>query len=371
MDLKADKVSLKKLLANMDEQFLIPAYQRPYAWTAEEVDDLWEDMVTGLASGHFLGSLVLSVEVDERPEVIDGQQRLTTVMLLLAAVRDELYSLGAKGKPVEDIQKRFEADGHGDGEFKFRTGDANWSVFRDFVLRRPDDPHRKSWAEFAKLDSAKKARNKPLQANAERLSTHLREWLGSADVDGSTERLKYLTKALLDHIEFVAIRVGNVSDAFLLFETLNDRGLQLSAADLLKSHLLAKLSAEQGSAVIPAMADDWDEMIDTLEGADVTRFLRHVLLIESPQIKQTEVFDQFKAKVAASGASTVSPGCRSSPAGTANSRIRQASPKTRTFAKYSWIYRPYAPPVATSHYSRLAAISATTSSLSSPASASG
>jgi uncharacterized protein with ParB-like and HNH nuclease domain len=94
VDLKADEKSLRQLLAIEEQQFQIPPYQRPYSWTTEQVDDLWEDLLENASTGHFLGSLVLSTEHEFRPLVIDGQQRLTTLMILMSVLRDACHERG-------------------------------------------------------------------------------------------------------------------------------------------------------------------------------------------------------------------------------------------------------------------------------------
>jgi len=109
MELTADKKSLKNLLAVAEQQFRIPPYQRPYAWTSDQVDDLWDDLVANLGSGHFLGSVVLSSEDESRPQVIDGQQRLTTLMLLMSTLRDECHARGLT-QQVQRIDRRLIAD---------------------------------------------------------------------------------------------------------------------------------------------------------------------------------------------------------------------------------------------------------------------
>lgn len=106
----------------------------------EQVDELWDDVVTTLRSGHFIGSIVLNDEQDHQPQVIDGQQRLTTPILLLRLIRDCYYDLDSQVRTRPQrlmVSDEFEA---GYAKWKLRNGDANWPVFRDFVLRAPDDP---------------------------------------------------------------------------------------------------------------------------------------------------------------------------------------------------------------------------------------
>jgi hypothetical protein len=305
MDLKADKQSLKKLLSTDEQQFRIPPYQRPYSWTSEEVDDLWEDLLDNLPTGHFLGSLVLSTENESLPLVIDGQQRLTTLMLLMAAVRDQCHQRDM-AEQVQRIDKRLTADDFatGDGRFKFKTGSVNWPVFRDFFLRSPIDPGRKT--DLAALDKDVRARNRLLLENAARLRGHLESHLAGLSADDQRVWLADFDKTLLQRAEFVVIEVSDLGDAFLLFETLNDRGLQLSAADLLKSHLLGQIASKESDEDVEAASRRWDEVLEELGAqVDVTRFLRHYLLGSVPKVNKEEVFDHFKKRVKSVGAHAV------------------------------------------------------------------
>lgn len=307
MDLKADKKSLKALLSIEEQQFRIPPYQRPYSWTFEQVDDLWGDLLENAPSGHFLGSIVMTTEDEDRPLVIDGQQRLTTLMLLLAALRDECFARDMT-KDVQRIEKRLTADdlAEGDAYFKFKTGSANWPVFRDFVLRGPHDPQRKLLDEESSLQKEVRSRNRPLLANLRRLRGHLAGHLQTLPNNEGSAWLRSFEKNLMEKVEIVVIEVRDLADAFLLFETLNDRGLQLSAADLLKSHVLGQIAKNSSDEDVDAASTDWDKMLESLgTQVDVSRFLRHYLLATVPSVRKEEVFGHFKTLVASRGATWV------------------------------------------------------------------
>ncbi|NYH85381.1 Protein of unknown function [Actinopolymorpha cephalotaxi] len=307
MELKAEKQTLKALLAVDEQQFRIPPYQRPYSWTREQVDDLWNDLSENVQAGHFIGSVVLAAEDDARPLVIDGQQRLTTLMLILGAVRDACHARGMTND-VQQIEKRFIADdlANGDAQFKFRTGNANWAVFRDFTLRSVGDPLRKTGSDVGVLDKDLRARNRALLSNRDRIIALLASHLDRLPELGQEKWLRDFWKGLLGKVELVVIAVRDLGDAFLLFETLNDRGLQLSAADLLKSHMLGEIAKRSAEEDVDQAASSWDEMLDDLgAGVDVTRFLRHYLLGYVPKVKKDSVFDQFKELVRDRGAESV------------------------------------------------------------------
>lgn len=300
MIINADKTNLNKLLGIPNRQLTIPPYQRPYAWEAEQVDELWHDIAEA-ESGHFMGSLVLCNENESQPEVIDGQQRLTTTILLLALIRD-CYAT-AKPELVGRVQQYLENAYATDPElrFKFRPGNANARVFRDFVLEAPGSDSRRQWDMVRDLNSHERNRNRNLIENAQRLKAYLERHLES-----SSEPIKVLERleqVIMTGLEFVIIEVPDIGNAFTIFETLNDRGLALSAGDLLKNHLLA--AAARANESVDQLADDWDEIIDSLEGGDITRFLRHYLLTRHSKVQKDDVFRLFKREVTEKGVKTL------------------------------------------------------------------
>jgi hypothetical protein len=303
IELTATKTNLNSLLGVPGQQFIIPEYQRPYAWGDDQVDELWEDLLGSLGAGHFMGSLVLNIEHEDAPQVIDGQQRLTTLVVLLALIRDRYHDIGSQyaGQPDQLLLNSF---AKGAQAFKLKSGDANWPVLRDFVLRSPADPQRKALTQLSSLDKSARTRNKRLVSNAKRLAKHLNDHIRTA---GNSETVLYaLEQHIRTGLEFVAIKVGNVADAFLLFETLNDRGLRLSAADLLKSHLLSQIAKETNdNTMTREAANDWDTLIDSLGSVDVTRFLRHYLLMSRSKVRKDDVFDEFKKDVKEKGGTTL------------------------------------------------------------------
>jgi len=295
--LEVGERTLAAFLSTPQEQLHVPLYQRPYSWTTEEVDQLWEDITTLIDAEHFMGSIVLNDETPLRPQVIDGQQRLTTLMLLLAQIRDEYNDAGSylAGRPHALLT----ADPYTQGEerFKLRLGDVNRALFTDFFLRGPDEEGREDWEDWKHLPKDVLVPNADLFGNAARLRDLLGQYLGGSFGDERLARLTTLEEKLSKRLIFVVIRVGNVDDAFLLFETLNDRGLQLSAADLVKSHLLSRIEAEKGKEAVPQASQDWSEFVELLRGADIGRFLRYYLLMFEPKVQMDRVFKLFKSRL--------------------------------------------------------------------------
>ena len=297
MIINADKTNLNTLLGVPNRQLTIPAYQRPYAWEFEQIDELWHDLLDTLGKSHFMGSIVLCSPDNQRPEVIDGQQRLTTIILLMSLIRDQYHLLRPEliGRVQQFLENTF-AD-EPEMRFKFKPGNANYRVFTDFVLQSPTSESRRNWDMVRDLGSHESNRNNSLIQNAQRLKGYLEEHLSQSDDPVGT--LEKLEKHIMTGLEFVVIDVPDMANAFIIFETLNDRGLALSAGDLLKNHLLA--AAAKSNESIEALADDWDDILNSLEGGDVTRFLRHYLLTSYSKVQKDDVFQVFKREVSTRG----------------------------------------------------------------------
>jgi hypothetical protein len=299
-------------------QYRVPRYQRPYAWELSEVDEYWADITRVGEHGHFLGPMVLhNPGGDQFRWVIDGQQRLTTLQMTLALIRDAYIEHGdparSHGTPSSVAPQALIRHVDYDDQFVLKSGIANRQVLEDFVLRHPGDPHRKDVASRVHRQAVGKqtwARNKRLIAARNRLGENLGKYLDEASPDDTVTRVKALAtleEALVKRVSLIVLDLASVDDAFLLFETLNDRGLRLSAADLLKSHLLSKLESDPDhvGAEIDEAADRWDDMVDRLGGGDITAFLRHYLLMTNRRVSKAEVFPLIKEQVTRDGASAV------------------------------------------------------------------
>ncbi len=205
-------------------------------------------------------------------------------------------------RDAQRIQTRLLSDAfaHGDDQYKFKTGAANWQVFRDFVLREIDDDKRRQPTDTEGLSPHQKDRNKALLGNLVRMREHIESELDKRDPDQQQIWLSRFAANLMENVEVVVIRVKELADAFLLFETLNDRGLQLSAADLLKSHLLGQFAkAYSSEEQVDEAAAEWDALLEDLGAdVDVSRFLRHYLLGYQQAVKKDDVFGHFKALIA-------------------------------------------------------------------------
>jgi uncharacterized protein with ParB-like and HNH nuclease domain/predicted transport protein len=271
-------------------QFVIPIYQRTYSWTYKECEQLWNDILrTGqndALSAHFVGSIVyieksLSQVSSQSPLlVIDGQQRLTTVILLLAALSNALEGLPeAKREPFDGFSPRklrnyylVNPEEEGDRHFKLILSQTDKASLMSIVSNR----------EPPKEQSLRIAENYALFV----------KWL--ADHKGDfTPICKGLAKLLV-----VDVALSRDQDnPQLIFESMNSTGRELSQADLIRNFILMGLEPQLQTRLYeqywrPMEVDFGQEAY----GTHFDSFMRHYLTVKTSEIPNVrEVYDAFKA----------------------------------------------------------------------------
>ena len=226
----ADLIGVGKLLKN--SRFSVPPHQRPYAWLDEQVRELYRDITDAknrTTEEYFLGTIVLANATENRQSIIDGQQRLVTVSVLIAAIRD-YFAVQGQTQRAEDIGREYLS------KRDIRTQEETAHLYlipedRDFfvkqIVRLPDHPDRQT---------------KPTTQAQNRIASAIQT--AATFVANLTATTHAPDDALLDLLEFIdtkalliSVVVGDEANAFVIFEVLNDRGLDLSVADLLKNYV--------------------------------------------------------------------------------------------------------------------------------------
>ena len=271
-------------------QLLVPLNQREYAWEDREVKQLLQDFAREVLSGkpYFLGTIVTIAQPDGRLEVVDGQQRLATTVLLLAAIRDYLRSRD------EFIAGSIESEflvGSDRGarsvvpKLTLNVDDNNF--FSGLVGRTPGEPlpepHRRSHERLLKArDLARQQVERITSPHDERKHGDvLNEWVDFVE-----------KRALV-----ILLKVPSESDAFKMFETLNDRGLRTGQVDLVKNHLFQKAGDR-----LQEVQSSWSYMRGALESSSddpeaTIDFLRHALIVQRGHLREQDVYDEVQKMV--------------------------------------------------------------------------
>jgi hypothetical protein len=269
----------------------VPLNQREYSWEKEHIDELFSDLANAIASHkatYFLGTIVLTRGTSDIPEVSDGQQRLATTSILLAAIRDYF-------KAVKDY-KRKDSIEH---EFLKTTDLETTETVPKLSLNVDDNEFfRKHIIDGDKNVAPSKESHKRIELAAKLAAEHIHGIIDPFKKDDlKVQRLLEWVKFLREGAEVVVLQVPDHLNAFVMFETLNDRGLKASQADLIKNHLLRLC----GPAKMKQGQQKWAEMLGILEslGQDeiTISYLHHLLILKTGPTTAREIFDKVRKLV--------------------------------------------------------------------------
>lgn len=250
------------------QRFFIPKYQREYVWKFKDWEALFNDLEDS-PKGHFLGSIIcVNSQKDSmaggRLELIDGQQRFTTISLLFCALYDRL-----KAHPDPDDDFNVEMVNLKNRLFIRSTN--QWRFEPSEQAQNKADFQKVLSDLFPKLVAAPKGLSYFGNRRIAKAFGYFRERLQPLSIEQALALLDKLKAAVL-----VKIEVPSHSDAFVLFETINNRGIPLSAIDIIKNNLLAELDKRPGYGIDRAF-DEWKDLIDLLPDPAVQeRFLRQL-----------------------------------------------------------------------------------------------
>lgn len=252
-----------------DRRLAVPIYQRSYSWDEDQVSEFWNDLLGAIRddSEYFIGNVVLSGEGSENAyTIIDGQQRLATTQIIYAAIRDT-YTQRDDVRRAQIVQDKYISSPDletGEDVPRLRLNSDDSPFYRKVVVRaeNPDDvPDLKGSHKLIRASYSMLREN--IQAEAERAGE---DW---------EDELNHWTRFLERQVRIVVVDVPTEADAFLIFETLNDRGADLTIADLLKNYLFGRSGDD-----LDTVRDAWVGALGALEmsaeNSTFTNFIRHL-----------------------------------------------------------------------------------------------
>jgi hypothetical protein len=282
--------SLRGVGSELKEKFLsVPIYQRSYAWTLDEVAEFWSDLKSAFSEGaseYFLGTVVLTKKDDISSTIIDGQQRLATTAILFSAIRDEFAARGDAGRATT-VQATYLSDtdlesGGLIAKLTLNSEDAH--LFDNRIIKGAATPEPTKPSHRLILDAYLYLRDQ-IKATADDAGT------------GWAKRLSQWVSFLLSKSKAMVLQVPTDADAYLIFETLNDRGADLTIADLLKNYLFGHAGTK-----LDQVRDGWMQVLGSLEiSAETelfTTFLRHYWSSLRGAVRERELYKSIKEHVA-------------------------------------------------------------------------
>ncbi|MGL2539359.1 GmrSD restriction endonuclease domain-containing protein [Helicobacter pylori] len=280
--MKADAATLLRFFEeNQNNQFVIPIYQRLYSWKKEQCEQLWDDIIkiggNDKMNGHFIGSILYVLDGNTHSNnpllIIDGQQRLTTITLLLIALRNHLSD------EVEILEKfsrkkiesyLINSDKDGDKKFRLILSESD----RDTLLSLIDENKRKPSEPSVKIVENFELFEKWISENTGKLETIF----------------KGLEKLM---IVWIALEKGK-DDPQLIFESMNSKGIELTQTDLIRNYIVMETEVGKQEDFYNqywrAMEEDFKQNEKLFD-----RFVRHYLTIKTGKIpNEKKVYEAFK-----------------------------------------------------------------------------
>lgn len=283
--LEAGELSLGKIFASGEFDFEIPDYQRPYAWRTEQtlqlLDDLEDALVRDTDEPYFLGSIVLVKEKgNPRAEVIDGQQRLTTLTILLSVMRDL-----AAGKMRNELQQFIAEPGQiwagtkPKPRLRLREKDA------DFFSAHVQTPDSVTNLIHLTENKLKTDSQRAISENAAALWKRISDW--------PEDKRRDLFVMMGQRTYLVLVSTPDLTSAHRIFSVMNARGLDLSPADIFKANVIGTISSDERAAY----ADKWEDAEESLGREGFSELFQHIRMIYSKVRARQELLREFPEQV--------------------------------------------------------------------------
>lgn len=357
---RTENNTFRKLIGN-GLRYRIPRFQRDYSWGEDEWEDLWADILntpdgqtgaqadaalpadsqtaqtevpqrTGHDASHYMGYLVLQSADDRVFDVIDGQQRLTTLSIIVLAALKNLQRLIDRGEAPEDNTRRLEQIrqtyiGYLDpvtlvARPKLTLNRHNNSYYQDYLVPLGSLPRRGFRASEHQLRKAfewfdqriagflkRPSQGAGGSSGHEASGPPAREITGASGhdtipvsaspaVQSPGARLAQLVEDLSDRLFFTVITVSDELNAYKVFETLNARGVRLSATDLLKNYLFSVLDrGEDSQHELVRLEERWEAMVGRLQSDKFPDFLRAHWNSRYPLARQNDLFKRIRQHI--------------------------------------------------------------------------
>lgn len=286
--LQAKEQQVAKIFSD-DYVFSIPDYQRPYSWTTEQAQDLLEDLTGFIKANpgevsdkpsYFLGSIVLIKGTTPEADVVDGQQRLTTLTLLLAAIRTNIDA-NLRGEITKYLYEKGNTFTGTKDRFRLTLRKRDTEFFQRYVQREA------GFEQLLLLATIESDSQKNLRDNAAYFQKELQKINERARIE--------LGQFILQRCYLVTVSTPDQASAYRIFSALNSRGLDLAATDILKAKIIGGIPEHQRVAY----TEKWENTEEDLGREDFNALFGHVRTIYSKTKAKESLlkeFDQYVPK---------------------------------------------------------------------------
>lgn len=273
--MKANETNLQEIIEG-SKQYIIPMFQRTYSWEQKQWLKLWDDLIELVDEehqyeNHFIGSIV-SIPVNANPTgvqqfvVIDGQQRLTTLLILLSVIRDKAEEDGFPELAAEInetmLVNRFKK---GEEYFKLLPTQVDKDIFKKIIKKEITEVNQNS--------------------GLVRCYNYFKTKLDDVSIE-----VEHLKNGVLHNLSLVSIVLSPDDNPYLVFESLNAKGQPLTEADLIRNYLFMRIEPSEQEEMYKSY---WLPMQTNL-GGSLTEFIRHFLMGVNLNVKKNDVYVKLK-----------------------------------------------------------------------------
>ena len=255
--------------------YVIPRFQRPYSWDKDNIQEFWQDSIVNNDDEYFIGALVVFKRKDKSYGIVDGQQRLTTITIMLSALRNTYKDNGFEESAIGLhglIEKR---DINNESRYIIKT-ESSFPFFQEHVQKFSEP----------ELDSEIKSEEKTIQSAHKQINGLIKDAIQAIKIDSTIddetkksrimEQLNLIRSKILN-LKVIFIELDDENDAYLIFETLNTRGKDLAPSDLVKNLLSRSIKPKNKDVDIVKIK--WAKIVEVVENApgelSIDNFLQH------------------------------------------------------------------------------------------------
>lgn len=279
------------------DTYSIPQYQRGYSWEEAQLEDFWMDLIQ-LFDGddqeeHFLGQVVVHNDKEERRKyIIDGQQRISTSVILLDVIRTRFDGLlmvtGSEDarNNADDINANYigriteTKDNH-----KLLMGDLDHEFFFENIQKREPIKYTDSKFDKKKLNAS----NFNIFYASKYFDGKVSDFLSGLGVEEQISKLEELYLCFTDRFKVMSVETDDINEAYIIFETLNARGKELETSDLLKNHVLRTARHDMNIAT-----SKWNKIIENLNDNDLSKFIRYYWNSKYDFIREKDLYKALR-----------------------------------------------------------------------------
>ncbi|WP_270231306.1 DUF262 domain-containing protein [Lactococcus formosensis] len=279
------------------DTYSIPQYQRGYSWEEAQLEDFWVDLIQ-LFDGddqeeHFLGQVVVHNDKEERRKyIIDGQQRISTSVILLDVIRTRFDGLlmvtGSEDarNNADDINANYigriteTKDNH-----KLLMGDLDHEFFFENIQKREPIKYTDSKFDKKKLNAS----NFNIFYASKYFDGKVYDFLSGLGVEEQISKLEELYLCFTDRFKVMSVETDDINEAYIIFETLNARGKELETSDLLKNHVLRTARHDMNIAT-----SKWNKIIENLNDNDLSKFIRYYWNSKYDFIREKDLYKALR-----------------------------------------------------------------------------